>query len=197
MGSPLSIPPAIPAGALAVGPQPILAAAGDLVLRPWQPSDARIFYTAYQDPMIQHWHTRQPASEDQAREWFEQYGKNWGQAKGASWAITRGGTEVLGRLAMGSLNLDDGVAGCSYWVLPTARCAGVASHALIPFSSRALGDTGFHVCTWTTRPATTPHAASPSKPASGWKAPNAVTPCTPMAATTCICTRASAATPRQ
>jgi RimJ/RimL family protein N-acetyltransferase len=94
--------------------------------------------------MIQHWHTRQPASEDQAREWFEQYGQNWEQEKGASWAITRGGTEVLGRLAMGSLNLDDGVAGCSYWVLPTARGAGVASHALTTFSSWALGDTGFH-----------------------------------------------------
>lgn len=144
VGFRLSTSPAIPAGSLAEGPQPVLAAPGDLVLRPWEPSDAPVFFSAYQDPAIQHWHTRQPVSEDQVREWFEQYRENWAQETGASWAVTRGGDHVLGRVAMSSLNLDDGVAGCAYWVLPAARGAGVAPRALTALSAWALGPTGFH-----------------------------------------------------
>jgi RimJ/RimL family protein N-acetyltransferase len=141
--SPLSTPPAIPAGALAAEPQPVLVAPGDLVLRPWAPGDAAVFLAAYQDPAIRHWHTRQPASEDQVREWFEGYRQSWAQESGASWAVTRAG-EVIGRIALGSLNLDDGVAGCAYWVLPAARGAGVAPRALGAVSVWALGQAGFH-----------------------------------------------------
>ncbi|WP_255609399.1 GNAT family N-acetyltransferase [Micromonospora sp. PLK6-60] len=122
----------------------MLSAQGDLLLRPWRPSDASVFFAAYRDPDIQHWHTRQPASEDQVREWFQQYHRAWEQETGASWAVTRGGGEVLGRIAMGSMNLDDGVAGCAYWVLPAARGAGVASRALMALSAWALGEAGFH-----------------------------------------------------
>jgi RimJ/RimL family protein N-acetyltransferase len=122
----------------------MLSAPGGLLLRPWEPSDAAVFLAAYQDPEIQHWHTRQPASEDQVREWFDQYRQAWAQETGASWAVTRGGGEVLGRIAMGGLNLDDGVAGCAYWVLPAARGAGVASRALTALSVWALGEAGFH-----------------------------------------------------
>jgi len=142
--SALSTPPAIPAGTLAASPQPLLSAPGGLLLRPWEPADAPVFLAAYRDPEIQHWHTRQPASEDQVREWFDQYREAWAQETGASWAVTRGGGEVLGRIAMGSLNLDDGVAGCGYWVLPAARGAGVASRALTALSLWALGEAGFH-----------------------------------------------------
>jgi RimJ/RimL family protein N-acetyltransferase len=45
---------------------------------------------------------------------------------------------------VGSLNLDDGVAGCGYWVLPAARGAGVAPRALAAVSAWALGEAGFH-----------------------------------------------------
>jgi RimJ/RimL family protein N-acetyltransferase len=140
--SPLSTPPAIPAGALAVNPQPVLTATDGLVLRPWLPPDAAVFFAAYQDPAIQHWHTRQPASEARVREWFEDR-QNWEQEEGASWAVARG-HDVLGRIAIGSLNLDDGVAGCGYWVLPAARGAGVAPHTLAAVSAWALGKAGFH-----------------------------------------------------
>ncbi|GIH07559.1 acetyltransferase [Rhizocola hellebori] len=140
----LSTPPAIPAGSLAAGPQPMISAAGGLVLRPWAPDDAAVFFAAYQDPEIRHWHTRQPASEDQVHAWFERYGQDWAQEMGAHWAVTRGGGEVLGRIALGSMNFDDGVAGCGYWVLPAARGAAVASRALIAVSGWALGEAGFH-----------------------------------------------------
>jgi RimJ/RimL family protein N-acetyltransferase len=140
----LSTPPAIPAGRLAAGPQPVLSAAGGLLLRPWEPSDVAVFFGAYRDPEIRHWHTRQPASEDEVREWFDRYRRDWAQETGAHWAVTRGGGEVLGRIAMGSLNPDDGVAGCGYWVLPAARGAAVASRALTALSVWALGEVGFH-----------------------------------------------------
>jgi RimJ/RimL family protein N-acetyltransferase len=142
--SPLSTPPAIPIGALAARPQPVLTAAAGLVLRLWEPSDAAIFLAAYQDPAIQHWHTRQPMSEAEVRQWFEHYRQNWELEQGASWAVTRGGGEVLGRVAMGSLNLDAGVAGCAYWVLPASRGAGVAPRALTAVSAWALDEAGFH-----------------------------------------------------
>jgi len=129
---------------LADGPQPVLSAAGGLLLRPWEATDAAVFLAAYRDSEIQHWHTRQPASEDHVRGWFDQYRRDWAQEKGAHWAVSRGGGPVLGRIAMRGIDLDDGVAGCAYWVLPAARGAGVASRALTALSAWALGETGFH-----------------------------------------------------
>jgi RimJ/RimL family protein N-acetyltransferase len=140
----LSTPPAIPAGSLAAGSQPVLSAPGGLLLRPWEPSDVPVFLGAYGDPEIQRWHTRQPASQDEVREWFARYRREWARETGAHWAVTRDGGEVLGRIALGSLNLDDGDAGFGYWVLPAARGAGVASRALTAVSAWALGEAGFH-----------------------------------------------------
>jgi len=143
MAPPLSTAPAISAGTLARAPQPVLAAVGDLLLRPWEAIDAAVFLAAYRDPEIQHWHTRQPASEDEVREWFDQYRSDWAREKGGHWAVTHGGG-VVGRIAMRGIDLDDGVAGCAYWVLPSARGAGVATRALTALSGWALGETGFH-----------------------------------------------------
>lgn len=140
----LSTPPAIARGAFADGPQPVLCGPGGLVLRPWEAADAPVFLAAYQDPAIRHWHTRQPQSERQVLEWFDRYRQDWAQQTGAHWAVTRDGGEVLGRVAMGGMDLDDGVAGCSYWVLPAARGAGVAPRALSTLSAWALGGARFH-----------------------------------------------------
>ncbi|WP_281937062.1 GNAT family N-acetyltransferase [Micromonospora sp. AKA38] len=143
MRFPLSTPPAIPAGTLASGPQPTLAVGDDLVLRPWQASDAPAFLAAYQDPEIRRWHTRRPDSEDQVREWFAYYRQAWHQETAASWAMTHGGGEPLGRMVLGAVDLGDGVAVCAYWVAPAARGAGVASRSLRAVSDWALG-AGFH-----------------------------------------------------
>ncbi|MFI7073279.1 GNAT family N-acetyltransferase [Micromonospora sediminicola] len=144
MRFPLSTPPAVPAGTLAVGPQPTLTAGGDLVLRPWRESDAATFLAAYQDPEIRRWHTRRPASEEQVREWFAFYRRAWAQETAASWAMTYGGGDVLGRMVLGGMDLGDGVAVCAYWVVPAARGAGVASRSLRAVSDWALGEVGFH-----------------------------------------------------
>jgi RimJ/RimL family protein N-acetyltransferase len=140
----LSTTPAIPAGVLAARPQPALSTPDGLRLRPWATADIPVFLGAYRDPEIQHWHTRQPRSEAEVGEWFERYAQDWAQERGVHWAVTRDGGAVLGRIALGSLNLDDGEVGCGYWVLPGARGAGVASGALAAVSDWALGEAGFH-----------------------------------------------------
>lgn len=140
----LSTTPAVPPGSLADFPQPVLRAAGGLLLRPWEPADAPTFLSAYEDEEIRRWHTRRPSSETRVREWFDTYRQDWEREKGGHWAIARDGGEVLGRIALGSVNLDDGIAGVGYWVLPAARGAGVASHAVSALSAWALDEIGFH-----------------------------------------------------
>lgn len=114
------------------------------MLRPWETCDAPTFLSAYQDEEIRRWHTRRPSSESRVREWFDAYRQDWEREKGGHWAVTRDGGEVLGRIALGSVNFDEGMAGVGYWVLPTARGAGVASHALSALSAWALDGMGFH-----------------------------------------------------
>jgi len=112
------------------------------MLRPWESSDAPIFLSAYQDEEIRRWHTRRPSSENRVREWFDAYRYDWERERGGHWAVVGG--EVLGRIALGSVNLDEGIAGVGYWVLPAARGAGVASRALSALSAWALDEIGFH-----------------------------------------------------
>ncbi|MFJ8608082.1 GNAT family N-acetyltransferase [Streptomyces sp. NPDC093675] len=139
----LSTEPVIAPGSLGGSPQPVLSAAGDLLLRPWEGSDAPVFLAAYQDVGIRRWHTRRPSSEAQARDWFDAYRQDWKREKGGHWAITRGGREVLGRIALRGLDFDDGTAGVAYWVLPAARGAGAASHGLLALTAWALDEVGF------------------------------------------------------
>ncbi|MHA6761848.1 GNAT family N-acetyltransferase [Streptacidiphilus sp. PAMC 29251] len=141
----LSTPPAVLPGSLAGSlQQPALPAAQGLLLRPWEPADVPTFLAAYQDDEIRRWHTRRPSSETRVREWFDAYRQDWEREQGGHWAVTRDGGEVLGRIALSSVNLDDGMAGVGYWVLPAARGAGVASRALSALSAWALDEIGFH-----------------------------------------------------
>lgn len=139
----LSTPPVLLPGSLADSPQPVLPAAHGLLLRPWEPADAPTFLSAYQDEEIRRWHTRRPSSETRVLEWFDRYRQDWQQEKGGHWAVTRSGGEVLGRIAMGSVNLDEAIAGVGYWVLPAARGAGVATSALTALSAWAMDEIGF------------------------------------------------------
>ncbi|MFD4139629.1 GNAT family N-acetyltransferase [Streptomyces sp. NPDC058572] len=140
----LSTLPVISSGSLAGSPQPVLPAVGGLLLRPWEQADVPGFLSAYQDDEICRWHTRRPLTETQVREWFDAYRQDWQREKGGHWAVTRGGGEVLGRIALRGLDFDDGIANVAYWVLPAARGAGVASGALTVLTAWALDEIGFH-----------------------------------------------------
>ncbi|MGW2746626.1 GNAT family N-acetyltransferase [Streptomyces sp. NPDC001450] len=139
----LSTPPVIPSGSLAGSPQPVLHTAQGLFLRPWERADAPVFLSAYQDGEIRRWHTRRPSTESQVREWFDAYRQDWQEEKGGHWAITSNSGDVLGRIALRGLDFDDGIADVAYWVLPSVRGIGVASHALTTLSAWALDEIGF------------------------------------------------------
>lgn len=131
-------------GCLADAPQPVLPATGGLLLRPWEREDAAAYLSAYQDEETRRWHTHRPSTEAQVQEWFAGYRQDWEREKGCHWAVARDGGQVLGRMALRGLDFDDGVANVAYWVLPAARGAGVASHALAVLSAWALDVVGFH-----------------------------------------------------
>ncbi|GAA3126496.1 GNAT family N-acetyltransferase [Nonomuraea salmonea] len=139
----LSTPPVILSGSLAGSRQPVLAAPGGLLLRPWERADAPAFLAAYQDDEIRRWHTRRPSNEAQILEWFDTYHQDWKREKGGHWAITRDGGEMLGRIALRGLDFDDGTAEVAYWVLPAARGASVAARALTALTDWALAEIGF------------------------------------------------------
>jgi hypothetical protein len=95
-------------------PQPVLSAGRGLLLRPWTPTDAPAFLSAYQDDEIRRWHTRRPLTEAQVLEWFDAYREDWERERGGHWAIAADGGDVLGRIATRGWNFDDGIAGVAY-----------------------------------------------------------------------------------
>jgi RimJ/RimL family protein N-acetyltransferase len=140
----LSTPPVIPFGSLSGSPQPVLPAAQDLLLRPWEPADAPAFLSAYADGEIRRWHTRRPHTEADVQEWFDAYHQDWEREKGGHWAVIWENGEVLGRVALRGFNFDDGIDDVAYWVIPAARGVGVATCAVSALSFWALQEIGFH-----------------------------------------------------
>ncbi|WP_438489217.1 GNAT family N-acetyltransferase [Streptomyces sp. S186] len=141
----LAIAPAIPAGTLAATAQPALPSRdGDLLLRPWEAADAPVLQRAYEDPSIRRWHMHHVTSPAEARDWIAASHRSWQQEQAAQWAITRGGDDVLGRIALLRPDLLHGLAECGYWVLPHARGTGVAPRALATLAAWALDEAGFH-----------------------------------------------------
>lgn len=140
----LSTPPTLTAGVLAASPQPALAVGPGVLLRPWEPADAPVFLSAYQDAETRRWHTRRPRTEAEVLEWFAAYRRDWAGERGGHWAVARDDGEVLGRIALRHFDFDDGVAGVGYWTLPAARGAGVATQAVRALSAWALEEIGFH-----------------------------------------------------
>ena len=133
--------PVVPAGSLSQVAQPALPA-GDLVLRPFAEGDAGALAAAFDDPEIQRWHARTVESLPEARALIARYQQAWRSETGAHWAIT--GPEVLGRVALRSVDLEEGCAEVAYCVTPAARGRGAAPRAAAALSAWALGELGLH-----------------------------------------------------
>ena len=103
--------------------QPVLHV-DELTLRPWALHDVPGLVTAYADPGIQHWHTRSMTAAE-AEEWVHAANCSWTTETAANWAVTERGA-VLGRMAVRSIDLAEGLAGIGYWVVPAARGRAVA-----------------------------------------------------------------------
>ncbi|HEY2284866.1 MAG TPA: GNAT family N-acetyltransferase, partial [Streptosporangiaceae bacterium] len=118
--------PVVPAGSLSRAAQPALPAGG-LILRPWAAADAGALIAAFADPAIQRWHARTVESAAEAQSMIAGYRRAWAAETAAHWAIT--GPEVLGRVALRSIDLAEGCAEIAYWVTPAARGRGAAACA--------------------------------------------------------------------
>jgi RimJ/RimL family protein N-acetyltransferase len=141
---PYLVTPAVPPGRMRDRDQPVLTAAGGLVLRPWEAGDARVVLEAYQDPEIQQWNLRAFGSLAEADAWIARWGERWRAERDGCWAATDGAGAVLGRVALREVRLADGVAECTYWVLPAARNRGVATAATAEMARWALDELGLH-----------------------------------------------------
>lgn len=133
--------PVVPAGSLSKAEQPVLHA-GDLLLRPWAEADADALLTAFTDAAIQHWNGHSVASRQEAVEMIASYNQGWRTETAAHWAIT--GPEVIGRVALRVIDLEEGSAEIAYWVMPAVRGRGTAVQAVAALCEWALADIGLH-----------------------------------------------------
>jgi RimJ/RimL family protein N-acetyltransferase len=152
---PRLIDPVLPVGSIAGSQQPVLKS-GDLTLRPWTEGDADALLIAFADPAIQRWHGRTVESRQEALDIIVRYNRDWRTETAAHWAITTHGAglygtgsygvgpEVLGRVALRLIDLDEGTAEIAYWVMPGARGRGTAVRAAVALGQWALDDLGLH-----------------------------------------------------
>ncbi|MDI6099669.1 GNAT family N-acetyltransferase [Actinoplanes sp. NEAU-A12] len=138
---PLLTTPALPAGSLAALSQPTIARNG-VILRAWEESDAAAVVAAYADPAIQRWHCWS-LSGDEALRWIAGWPRKWQEETGASWAVVVDG-KFAGQVGLRGLQLEEGLAKISYWVLPETRGKRVAPRALEVMSRWAFGTLGLH-----------------------------------------------------
>lgn len=136
--------PALPAGWMRSLRPPTIDVDGRLELRPWHAGHAPAVRAAFTCPEIQRWHVRRMDGDDEAKAWIASWAAQWADESGASWAVldtagsgtagtdSSGGCEpvVLGQVGLRAVSLAEAQAHVSYWVLPTARGAGVAGRAL-------------------------------------------------------------------
>jgi RimJ/RimL family protein N-acetyltransferase len=116
-----------------------------LTLRPWTTSDVSEVMRAFSDPQIRHWHMRGMASEGDAAEWIASWTERWNDETDGSWAVTdAASSDLLGQVALRSVNLEFGFGQITYWVLPDARNQGVATRAASELSRWGFQDLGLH-----------------------------------------------------
>ncbi|WP_249228162.1 GNAT family N-acetyltransferase [Kutzneria sp. CA-103260] len=133
--------PALPPGTMADREQPEIHA-NDLRLRLWQPGDREAVTTAYADPAIQRWHARS-MTDDEASTWIANWPRRWSAETGAGWAVVDG-DKMAGQISLRLIDLQDGRAEVSYWVLPHARGRRTASRALQALTEWSFGTLGLH-----------------------------------------------------
>ena len=142
---PRLVPPVVPAGQMRETDQPSFPTVSNLTLRPWTTSDVPDVMRAFSDPQIQHWHMRGMTSEDDAAEWIASWTTRWDAETDGSWAVTDATSgDLVGQVALRSVNLEFGYGQITYWVLPDARNQGVATKAAKEVSRWAFQDLGLH-----------------------------------------------------
>ncbi|AVV43599.1 GNAT family N-acetyltransferase [Streptomyces sp. ID05-04B] len=142
---PYTADPVLPAGTLSGAPQPVLRTGDGLLLRPWRATDTPAVHVAFQDPAMHQWHIRAADSEEEVAGWIEEWRTCWQEERSAQWAVVDAHTdELLGRVALRAVQLDEGVAEVAYWTTGAARGRGVAPRATTALTRWAFDEIGFH-----------------------------------------------------
>jgi RimJ/RimL family protein N-acetyltransferase len=138
---PYLVAPFVPPGRMTRLAQPEIDADG-VRLRPWRPADRPAVVAAYADPAIRRWHCRS-MTDAEARDWIDGWPGRWRAETGAGWAVA-GAAGVLGQISLRRLDLAEGLAEVSYWVLPAARGQRVAPRALGALAAWSFTVLGLH-----------------------------------------------------
>ena len=103
---------------------------GDIVLRPWRPSDVPALVVACQDPEIARWVSiPQPYEAADARAFVDESLAMWGDGSGAAFAIVDARTDaLLGAVSRFGPEGHQATLGC--WVARGARGRGIGTRAL-------------------------------------------------------------------
>jgi RimJ/RimL family protein N-acetyltransferase len=133
--------PALLPGTMAALTQPEITANG-VVLRPWGVSDRPVVTAAFADPAIQRWHCRSMTDEE-AADWIASWPVRWRDETDAAWAVLDAGT-VVGQVGLRRVDLAEGLAAVSYWVLPLARGRRIAPRALGALADWSFRRLGLH-----------------------------------------------------
>lgn len=100
---------------------------GNLMLRPWESSDAEVVLAAGRDPVVARFRYSLPRSDAGAREWLAAAASNRVAGERLELAITEGGV-VLGSVSL--TDFEHGNAMVRYWLLPEGRGRGLATRAV-------------------------------------------------------------------
>lgn len=140
---PKTVSPVIASRSIGSKPQPRLDGSSGLVVRPWLTEDSARLADAFQDPAIQFWHTRTISANEEAETLINDYAQDWRAETRANWAVVSLADELVGRVSLNPMNLQDGEAEIGYWVHSAARGRGVAVNAVDLLTSWSFS-VGFH-----------------------------------------------------
>jgi RimJ/RimL family protein N-acetyltransferase len=121
--------------------QPEITANG-ITLRSWQASDLPVVTAAFADPAIKRWHCRS-MTDQEAADWIHSWQARWRDETDAAWAVLDAGI-VVGQVGLRRVDLAEGLAAVSYWVLAHARGRRVAPRALGALTVWTFGTLGLH-----------------------------------------------------
>ncbi|MGQ0844687.1 MAG: GNAT family N-acetyltransferase [Sporichthyaceae bacterium] len=128
-------------------PEPIEIAAGSLQLRPWEHRLAPELLLALGDAEFRRW--AEPGSEpklEDAHAWIEERDRSWRAGERLSFAVQDITTAaLLGQVGLEHFQDSPPAAEVSYWVVPAARRAGVATAALRTLCRWAFGALDLHL----------------------------------------------------
>jgi RimJ/RimL family protein N-acetyltransferase len=103
---------------------------GEIVLRPWEPSDAQAVTAACQDPEIPRWTVVPPNyTERHAREFIGGTAADLATGRELALAVVDGEDRLLGALGISNFDWTDLKAEIGYWMAADARRRGIGARA--------------------------------------------------------------------